>query len=69
MNKKGFMSLQWVFGILLGVLVFTAIIGTIAANFDTAASHANITGTASATLLGIGTLVVVVLFFYKLSRR
>jgi hypothetical protein len=68
-KMQGKLSMRWALGLVIGVVIFTAVLPTIANNFAIAAAKGNITGTASATLLGIGTLIVVGLAFAKMAGK
>lgn len=68
-SMKGKISMTWALGMVIGIVVFTAVLPTIAGNFQVAQNSSNITGTAAGTLLGIGTLIVVGLGFAKMAGK
>ena len=66
--------MRWIMAIVLGTVMFASVIGTIASQFLGARYHGgnlslptNITG-ASGTLLGLATLVIVIVFLYRIAR-
>jgi len=61
------MSIGQIVGVLLSVVVFAALMGTIASNFTDLGNDTNITGAAH-TLIGLGVLFVVIIFIYKLVK-
>lgn len=65
-TEKGFgtFSMEQILVLTLGVLLFTAVIPTIATNITSA--QTNLSG-ASSTLLGLVTLVIIIVFMSKLA--
>jgi hypothetical protein len=67
-TMKGAVSLNWTIGVLLGVVFFASLIGTIADSVAAGQANGNVTG-ASSTVLGLTTLVVVIVFMAKIAGR
>lgn len=60
---KGFFSMKAIMSLLLGIVMFTALVPTMAEQFTNAQNN---TSGAAATLLGLGMLIVVIIFFAKM---
>ena len=67
-NKKGFISISYLLGLFVGIVLFTALLPVISDQFWNNASATNITG-ASHTIFSLGTLIVVIIVFAKLTKR
>ena len=67
-KMKGFVSIRYLMALLLGVVMFSALMPTIADQFWMAENANNVTG-AAATIVGLGTLIVVIIVFAKLTKQ